>query len=584
MDAGVKDDDRVILNDPGGVCVGALPDGRLLIDRAEMHVRITGPTGSGKTASFFLPTLMRTWRGSSIVHDRKGDFWLYLQSSSRWRHNIPFAPSEAASAKYNPLARVGTSASAQISGFQNLAGLLPHSAGPAVKEPIWDENSKALVTAEMLFLQNFGDPKERNLGGLRRFHESGREGGERMMRQEHPDPNIQREIANGARKIWTNNNERYVGSILATIDSYLNVYADPNVAAAVETCEFTAADLVCGKNPTLLNLYLPPDHSERLSPLVRMLTSQILNSLMAHQDKIGEHWKRHHMLFALDEFNRFGKVDAIEGAMADMRSYHCRVMLGAQSDGILAKIYDRKSLIFNNSRLVALRPFDTEEAEDLSRRIGDVEVIAEADNATYGQVGERHGGSLSRSRRRVPILPPERVLRLSENDVLVSGYIKPIKVQRPPLSTWRDLVDPAPKSWKPLICEVLPIRDDKGALIDQPQAVGERNPWDAIRHPEPPPAAPEVAMPRIDLRLEGEEAEAPRATPARRGRRRRAEAPGMREVIPASTINFDLLSGLGSPVGAGTRNDDADDADNDEAEDGNAPIADDDDLGLWEES
>jgi type IV secretion system protein VirD4 len=479
-------DTRPRLNDPGGITVGALPDGRLLVDRHQMHVRLTGPTGAGKTLSFFMPTLMRSWKGSAVVHDRKGDFWLLLQGSSRWRHNLLFAPTLPDSVKYNPMARVGTGTD-QIAGFQNLAALLPHSDTTQAKEPIWDENAKALATAEMMFLNNFGELRDRNLGGLRRFHGTGRVGGERMMRQQHPDPILREEIAASARRIWQNDNERYVGSILATIDSYLNVYADPNVAAATETCEFSPADLVCGPNPVLLNLYLPPEHSSRLAPLVRMLTSQILNALMGHQDKVGDCWKRHCMLFALDEFNRFGKVDAVEGAMADMRSYHCRAMLGAQSDGVLTTIYGEKSLIFNNSRLVALRPFDSGEADKLSRAIGSIEVTAESDSASYSVGGERRGGGLSRSRVRKPILPTEAVLRLSENDVLVCGYPKPIRVRRPPLSSWRTLVDPVPRSWSPLDAEFLPVRDDKGAYIDLPPAVGERNPWDDIRFDEPPP-------------------------------------------------------------------------------------------------
>lgn len=476
-------ENRPVIADPGGITVGAMADGRLLIDRHQMHVRVTGPTGSGKTASFFLPTLMRTWRGSAIVHDRKGDFWLLLQGSSRWRHNLLFAPTLPDSVRYNPMARVGTGVD-QIAGFQNLAALLPHTDTTQAKEPIWDENAKALATAEMMFLANFGDPKERNLGGLRRFHATGREGGDRMMRQQHPNPILREEIASAARKIWQNNNERYVGSILATIDSYLNVYADPCVASATSSCEFSPEDLMCGPNPVLLNLHLPPEHSARLAPLVRMMTSQILNAIMGHQDRIGARWKRHCMLFALDEFNRFGKVDAIEGAMADMRSYHCRAMLGAQSDGVLAVIYGEKSLIFNNSRLVALRPFDSGEAEKLSKAIGFIEVTAESDNASYGVGGERRGAGLTRSRVRKPILPTEAVLRLSEDDVLVCGYTKPIKVSRPPLSSWRSLVNPAPKSWLPLDVEFLPVRDDKGAFLDLPLEVGVRNPWDAIRFEE----------------------------------------------------------------------------------------------------
>lgn len=547
-----------ILGDPGGICIGALPDGRLLIDKESMHIRVTGPTGSGKTYSFYFPTLLRTWKGSAIVHDRKGDFWLLLQSSSSWRHNLLFAPTLAESARYNPMARIGMSADDQISGFQNLVGLLPHSdPDHQAKEPIWDQNSMALVVSMMLFLQNFGKPEERNLGGLRDFHETGKEGGERMMRQEHPDPSIRREIANGAAKIWKNTNERYVGSILATIDSYLAIYARPNVRAAVSTCEFTVDDLVCGDYPTLLNLYLPPDHSERLAPVVRMMTSQILNTLMAHQDKVGEHWKRHHMLFALDEFNRFGTVKSIEGAMADMRSYKCRVMLGAQSDAILAKIYGESSLIFNNSRLVALRPMDYDEAAALSKRIGDVEVVAEADNSSYGDLGERRGGGLSRSYKRVPIMPPEKVLRMSKEDVLVSNYMKPIKVQRPALSVWQSLVSPAPRSWEPLDCEMLPIRSDDGKLLDQPAAVGDRNPWDGIKFEEPPPPPPEEAV---------EPAAKTTAKPDRKSKAKDAAVAVPPTMVPTTAISdlFDPWQSSPKPKADDDGSDNAPPADDDE--------------------
>jgi type IV secretion system protein VirD4 len=337
--------------------------------------------------------------------------------------------------------------------------------------------------------------------------------------------------ASAAKKIWKNENERYVGSILATIDSYLNVYADPNVAAAVESCEFAPEDLVCGPNPVLLNLHLPPEHSERLSPLVRMLTSQILNSVMGHQDKVNGHWKRHTLLFALDEFNRFGRVDAIEGAMADMRSYHCRAMLGAQSDGVLAAIYGEKSLIFNNSRLVALRPFDSVEAEKISKAVGFVEVTVESDSASYGTVGDRRGAGLSRTKMRKPILPQEAVLRLSENDVLVFGYEKPIRVRRPPLSSWRTLVNPVPRSWSSLDCELLPVRDDNGQFLDLPQAVGERNPWDKIRFQEPPPE-PET--------VEVEEPKKPKKTVPKPKQEKREKAAPVTPADPVEPVTDDF--------------------------------------------
>lgn len=83
---------------------------------------------------------------------------------------------------------------------------------------------------------------------------------------------------------------------------------------------------------------------------------------------------------------------------------------------------------------------------------------------------------------------------MSENEVLISGYTKPIKVSRPPLSSWRTLVKPVPRSWKPLDVEFLPVRDQDGALLDVPQEIGRRNPWNSIRFEEPPPPEPEPVL------------------------------------------------------------------------------------------
>lgn len=474
------------LRDSGGITVGAMPDGRLLIDRSEKHIRFIGPTGSGKTSSFFMPTLMRTWTGSSIVHDRKGDFWLLLQGGRKWRHNLLFAPTMPESIRYNPLAAVPQDHK-QIAAAFNIAHQLPHHDIKSAKEPIWDVNAVALVSAEILYVLNFLPPEEKNLAGLRRFHDGGSQSAGLMIRNQHPDPIIRREIANAAQKVWQNDNEKYAGSIVATIDSYLNVYADPLVADATSKSEFTPTDLVCSDNPVMLCLHLPPSDSDRLAPLARMMLSQIQNMLMQNQFRVGKHWKRHHLLLALDEFNRMGKMDVIEGAAADMRSYGMRLMFGAQAQSILTEIYGKNSLIFNNSRLVTLRPFDDGEAERISGMIGETEVMMENENHSYGTWGERRGSGLSRSIQRKKIFPREKVLSMSENEVLILNYPKPIKALRPPLSSWHTLLDPAPRSWKPLDIEMLPIRSGDGHYLDLPMELEDRNPWNSICHPQSPP-------------------------------------------------------------------------------------------------
>ena len=164
---------------------------------------------------------------------------------------------------------------------------------------------------------------------------------------------------------------------------------------------------------------------------------------------------------------------------------------------------------------------------------------------------------MSRSRKRVPIMPPEEVLRMSEGDVLVCGYTKPIKVQRPKLEVWRSLVNPVPYSWKPLDCELLPIRSEDGKLLDQPAAVGERNPWDAIRHEEPPPPPPP---------------EPPKAKgDGKKAKKFTAKKPAKGKAVAAMAT--------GAPAASGDLFDPFDDSPMVvQTEDENAPPADDDDL------
>ena len=72
------------MSDPGGIVIGQDPvDGTLLIDRTPKHLRIIGPTGTGKTMSFFMPTLARTWKGAAVIHDRKKELYLLLQGSTQ---------------------------------------------------------------------------------------------------------------------------------------------------------------------------------------------------------------------------------------------------------------------------------------------------------------------------------------------------------------------------------------------------------------------------------------------------------------------------------------------------------------------
>ncbi|MGF7213199.1 type IV secretion system protein VirD4 [Skermanella aerolata] len=482
------------MRDPGGIVVGADPDdGTLLIDKTSKHLRVIGASGTGKTLCFVMPTLARTWRGSAVVHDRKGELYLLLQGSRKWRRNLRFAPTERSSIRFNPFMEISTGDDA-VSDCQNIAHLLPHGGKINVREPIWDQSSVALVSGMILYILNFARDGEKNFAGLIRLHEEREAASAKMQAQQHPDPWVRNYIASAARKIYENDNEKYVGSILATIDAYLEPFNNPVIAEVTGESEFRIADLVCGNVPVALFLHLPPADSERLAPLARIVLSQILNRMMSHLFAIDGRSKQHHLLFALDEYNRFGKIAAIDGAFADMRGYGCRAMIGAQSDGVLTDIYGDNALTISQSRLIALRPDYIKEAERVSKTLPVVRQVRDAESDSFGGLGERSGLSVQRSLVERPLMRPDEIISMPVETVILTGYGKPIRARRPDWWHWLDLCDPKPLALEPNpVVEMLPTRTADGRYIDLPAETVPRNPWAGIRHPvapPPPPGAP----------------------------------------------------------------------------------------------
>jgi type IV secretion system protein VirD4 len=499
-----------MMRDPGGIVVGVDPDdGELLIDKTPKHLRFIGASGTGKTTSFFMPTLSRTWRGSAVIHDRKKELYLLLQGTRKWRHNLLFAPTERSSVRFNPFMEVSTDESRAVTDCQNIAHLLPHGGKINVKEPIWDQSSVALVSGMILYLLNFAPNRDKNFGGLIRLHDEREACSAKMQANQHPHLWTRNYIASAARKIYENDNEKYVGSILATIDAYLEPFNNPVIAEVLSESEFRIADLVCGDAPVALFLHLPPDNSDRLAPLARIMVSQILNKMMGSLFTVDGRNKQHHLLFALDEYNRFGKIEAIDGAFADMRGYGCRAMIGAQSDGVLTDIYGLNSLTVSQSRLIALRPDYILEAERISKMLPIVRQVRESQSDSYGGLGERSGLSTSLSLVERPLLRPDEILSMPVDRVIIPGHGKPIDARRPDWSHWLLLCDPQPKTMEPNpVVELLPTRTADGKYIDMPKEMVPRNPWAGIRHPaappEPPPPAPEPEpAPAVPMGLGG---------------------------------------------------------------------------------
>ena len=87
------------------------------------HVMAFAPTRSGKGVGLVVPTLLG-WSGSAIVHDIKGENWqLTAGWRSRFSYCLLFNPTDARSARYNPLLEVRRGAD-EVRDVQNIADIL----------------------------------------------------------------------------------------------------------------------------------------------------------------------------------------------------------------------------------------------------------------------------------------------------------------------------------------------------------------------------------------------------------------------------------------------------------------------------
>ncbi len=430
-----------------GFVLGQLPDGTPIIDLTtpdtSRHALVSAPTGTGKTWSVFFPTLTFGWTHSAVVHDRKGEFF---KRTAPWRTRfsriIQFSPTSMQSACYNPFDMVRWQGEDAIRDAQNLVEYLPNSIGNEEGgASVWDEAAKDFATAAILFLLCHAPPEAKNFAGLRRALSEGRKLAEAMLLNEHPHPHVRMEIANAARSLYGNPSERYVGSVEGTLRSYLRVYQETKLATITAKSDFTPSDLMCADQPVTLYLRLPPSDDKRLMPFTRLFMSQIFDALMPEDEDVDRDGKpkRWQLAWVLDEFWRMGKIDAIEGALADMRSYGMRALLGVQGLNQIIDHYGLHNSILNNCRWITARQNGYTECVNVANMLGQNESRKQGRSTSYGILGEPKGWSVSESLQWQPVIQAAHINRIPKDRLIVFGEEKPIRACRTEPKLWQRL-------------------------------------------------------------------------------------------------------------------------------------------------
>ena len=395
------------------------------------HIMAFAPTRSGKGVGLVVPTLLG-WSGSAVIHDIKGENW---QLTAGWRqrfsHCLLFNPTDARSARYNPLLEVrrGTD---EVRDVQNIADILVDPEGALECRNHWEKTSHSLLVGAILHIlyaeeektlarvaSFLSDPQRPFTATLRR-----------MMTTNHlgtaDAPIVHPVVASAAREVL-NKSENERSGVLSTAMSFLGLYRDPTVATVTSRCDWRIADLVEGKSPISLYLVVPPSDISRTKPLIRLVLNQIGRRLTEHlhAENGANAAARHKLLMMLDEFPALGRLDFFETSLAFLAGYGVRAFLIAQSLNQIEKAYGEHNAILDNCHVrIAFATND----ERTAKRISDALGTATEQRAMRNYAGHRLAPWLahvmvSRQETARALLTPGEVMQLPATDelVLVAG-------------------------------------------------------------------------------------------------------------------------------------------------------------------
>ena len=415
---------------------------RLSASKSYEHVAIIGPTGSGKSTSFFIPNLLDLdGTHSAVVTDPKGELhdltYSYLKSLG---YNIiklePLNP-EQNKFYYNPLLIVEDSTQireiAQLiltNGNKSVELSTGGSSGGAE----WINMSIPLLTATFAYVKEFGKEKTIN---------------ESIDIILQDDLKTMEEKFKKCSKAYrqflifkaSSGSERTLSSIKSVLTSNIQLFLDDKIE------EFTKSPIevnaignpvinmnkvfnpkLLREKPTILFVCVPETKSTYMMPLMSVFYSQVLDVCMTIKEG-------YPILFMLDEFANIGIIPSIANITATARSRKIGLSLGLQGVEQLKRNYgdENASDILNNLKTkVIFSGLTGESAQYVSDLAGVTTIETKSYSTNRGSTNNAQdvisnvfgGQNVSRSGVRRELITTDEVRRMDENEVLIIAHNK----------------------------------------------------------------------------------------------------------------------------------------------------------------
>jgi type IV secretory pathway TraG/TraD family ATPase VirD4 len=368
------------------------------------HFKIIGTTGTGKSTAIRELLSGALARGDrAIVADPDGGY--QARFFRRYRGDILLNPFEEGSVKWDPFSEINDSYDAD----QLASGLIPSSGDPSASE--WRAYARTFLSAV-----------------LRRSREGGFRNSTELWRLlSSASPEELRPVVAGtpAQPFLDGENARMFGSIRAVAVSAMAAFDHVQRQRAAS---FSVRQWV--RRPSAAGVLFMPYKAGQIAALKSMIATwmrlAIFEAMNAQENRDQRLW------LVIDELDALGAIDGLKDALARLRKFGGRCVLGFQSMAQVSGTYgagDAQTIVENCGNTLILRCSGSENggtSQFASRLIGEREVL----RRQISRGSDRDGGWSARSSRRSKNISEQHVTEVavmpSEIEQLpdFTGYLK----------------------------------------------------------------------------------------------------------------------------------------------------------------
>ncbi|MGJ8756127.1 type IV secretory system conjugative DNA transfer family protein [Clostridium botulinum] len=345
-------------------------------------VNIIGPTGSGKTTSFFFPNLLSNkLKGSIVVTDPKGELYektSYFQKKVCKRNVILFAPLQPdVSEKYNPLEQCkDTTDVMQLANLLLINGSLATeiATGKKAGGVEWVDMATPLFTAALLYCKEKGYPIDTIEDAFKLIINTDAEELDTLFSNASEDVQLQYNIFKSVGE-----SERTMGSIKITLATNLKLFTDKKICTVTKYSHFKAEDL--RNKSTCIYIMYPERRSNYVAPFMACFFTQLIEQALESYTN-----KALPITFFFDEFANVGMLNNMSANAATVRSRKISLNICLQSITQLKQLYgkDNAMSILNNLKTKIILPGlnDLDTLEYVSKLCGKTEINISSKSVT----------------------------------------------------------------------------------------------------------------------------------------------------------------------------------------------------------